>query len=84
MIQGKQTVADLAFNDRDWTRSLPADHRVQLRMDAVTQHPRPNRDTPCSDLQWHLGGGSVDGAFGTALQMIGPDGKEVQGAFRHR
>jgi hypothetical protein len=84
MNQGKQTVADLAFNERDWTRQLPPGYSVDLRMDAVAQkeHVSPYGKTViCSDLQWWLGGHQVPGCFGTALMMVGPEG-EVPNVFK--
>lgn len=85
MNQGKQTVAQLAFTDRDWTRNLPPGYSVELRMNATEQRPHKSERgvVVCSDLQWHLSGHFVPECLGTALMLVGPEG-EVEGVFKRR
>lgn len=83
MVKGKQSVADLAFTDKDWTRTLPKGCEVRLRMEAVTPTPHQTERgvTVCTDLQWHLGGRYIATAMGSALMMT-QDGIEVPGVFK--
>lgn len=54
--------------------------RIVLRINSteVREHILPSgQRKACTDLQWYLGGGQVEGQFGTALMMLDDEGKEV-------
>ena len=69
----------LPAHSPDWTRYLDAALQVRFRIDLSVQkrHVLPGgTEKSCSDMQWFLGGGFVEGQVGTAL-MLTRDGEEV-------
>ena len=83
--QAKQQASELCFNHRDWTDHLPDGYAVETRINSreVRAHTNSQGEVVyCSDMQWYISGHFIEGAGGSALLLIRPDGEEQHGVFR--